>query len=136
MFFKYNSYLRTVVEIVDIMNNNSNECAICLENMNNDIENNTIMALPTCKHQFHVECFFDYMKRTTVRNEVNCPVCRNLLFKLPVVVVTQVTPAIDTSMQQQMSVWDNVDYQTRKVAIIMTSAMMFWLLFLLWGGEL
>lgn len=57
---------------------NNNNCAICLENLeeksrnsNNEDENNNIISLH-CKHKFHKECLYNWI----LRKKENCPLCR------------------------------------------------------------
>ena len=55
---------------------NIDECAICLEKLN---ENMNILRIPTCKHIFHPACLKDWLVTNYKSPEQKCPFCNQIL---------------------------------------------------------
>ena len=56
-------------KIHNIMNKETKECSICLE----EIKENSICSALPCLHMFHEGC----IKRWLTLNKASCPICRN-----------------------------------------------------------
>lgn len=50
---------------------NNEECSICLDKFDFDIENNSLVLLLDCGHHFHVHCVKDW-----IMEKKTCPLCR------------------------------------------------------------
>lgn len=57
---------------------NNDSCVICLDEIENDINKNTIVL--KCFHHYHYDCFIDYMKynlqKIKKKSCIECPMCR------------------------------------------------------------
>ena len=64
-------YDSPIFDKLDItVTNGKDICAICLEH-----DQEKYVELP-CKHQFHQNCFFYYVKKRQDTNCIQCPICR------------------------------------------------------------
>lgn len=61
------------------MSQQKEECSICLEEMGVPED---VVRLPSCKHVFHTQCFFEHMKAHH-QGAVACPLCRGSVVVLP-----------------------------------------------------
>jgi len=60
--------------ILDISDNDEDECCICLMNLNNGKR----IIEAQCKHRFHSECLNTWIKSGN-QLSINCPLCLNSL---------------------------------------------------------
>jgi hypothetical protein len=59
---------------------NDTACAICLE-----IIENTNCCVTKCGHKYCLSCIIEHSHNNTTKNEMECPMCRNVLFQKKIV---------------------------------------------------
>ena len=96
------------------MENDIEECSICLE----DISNNEITRL-NCGHVIHTECLMLHVNYKITKNidEINCPVCRHPLLTDHTVIELD-SDQMETLEVQQLAPSLRIKYNIKKICII------------------